>query len=112
MTEPGTGSDLANVQTKAIRDGDEYVINGAKTFISCGQNADLVIVVAKTDPSKRHDGVSLLLVEAGIDARASRAVATSTRSASRARTRASSSSATVACRWRTCSAPRARASRC
>ncbi|MCP5066299.1 MAG: acyl-CoA dehydrogenase [bacterium] len=64
MTEPGTGSDLANVQTKAIRDGDDYVVNGAKTFISNGQNCDLVIVVAKTDPSKRHDGISLLLVEA------------------------------------------------
>ncbi len=63
MTEPSTGSDLANVQTKAIRDGDEYVVNGAKTFISNGQNCDLVIVVAKTDPSKRHDGISLILVE-------------------------------------------------
>ena len=63
MTEPGTGSDLANVQTRAIRAGDHYVVNGAKTFISNGQNCDLVIVVAKTDPSKRHDGISLLLVE-------------------------------------------------
>ena len=67
MTEPSTGSDLASVQTKAIRDGDHYVLNGAKTFISCGQNADLVIVVCKTDPdvSPPHDGMSLLLVEAG-----------------------------------------------
>jgi acyl-CoA dehydrogenase len=64
MTEPSTGSDLAAVQTKAIRDGDHYVVNGSKTFISNGQNCDLVIVVAKTDPSKRHDGISLLLVEA------------------------------------------------
>jgi acyl-CoA dehydrogenase len=65
MTEPGTGSDLANVQTKAMRDGDEYVINGAKTFISNGQLCDLVIVVAKTDPkaSPPHDGISLILVE-------------------------------------------------
>jgi acyl-CoA dehydrogenase len=65
MTEPGTGSDLANVQTKAIRDGDEYVINGAKTFISNGQNCDLVIVVCKTDPSAKpaHRGISLILVE-------------------------------------------------
>jgi acyl-CoA dehydrogenase len=65
MTEPGTGSDLANVQTKAIRDGDDYVINGAKTFISNGQNCDLVIVVAKTDPNANppHKGISLLLVE-------------------------------------------------
>jgi acyl-CoA dehydrogenase len=66
MTEPGTGSDLANVQTKALRDGDHYVVNGAKTFISNGQLADLVIVVAKTDPEADppHNGVSLLLVEA------------------------------------------------
>ncbi len=65
MTEPGAGSDLARVQTRAIREGDHYVLDGAKTFISNGQNCDLVIVVAKTDPSKRHDGISLLLVEAG-----------------------------------------------
>ena len=66
MTEPGTGSDLANVQTKALRDGDHYVVNGAKTFISNGQLADLVIVVAKTDPEADppHNGISLLLVEA------------------------------------------------
>jgi acyl-CoA dehydrogenase len=64
MTEPGTGSDLAAVQTKALRDGDHYVVSGAKTFISNGQNGDVFIVVAKTDPSKRHDGISLILVEA------------------------------------------------
>lgn len=66
MTEPGTGSDLANVQTRAIRDGDHYVVNGAKTFISNGQLGDLFIVVAKTDPraDPPHSGVSLLLVEA------------------------------------------------
>jgi len=67
MTEPSVGSDLAGVATKAIRDGDEYVLNGSKTFISNGQNCDLVIVVAKTDPdaSPPHDGMSLILVEAG-----------------------------------------------
>jgi acyl-CoA dehydrogenase len=66
MTEPGTGSDLAAVQTRAIRDGDHYVVNGAKTFISIGQLAGLFIVVAKTDPaaSPPHKGISLLLVEA------------------------------------------------
>jgi acyl-CoA dehydrogenase len=65
MTEPGTGSDLANVQTRAIRDGDHYVVNGAKTFISNGQNCDLVIVVVKTDPqaSPPHSGISLILIE-------------------------------------------------
>ena len=67
MTEPSTGSDLANITTRAIRDGDDYVLNGSKTFISNGQNCDLVIVVCKTDPdsSPPHDGMSLLLVEAG-----------------------------------------------
>ena len=66
MTEPGTGSDLANVKTRAIRDGDHYVLNGAKTFISNGQICDLVIVVAKTDPDAEppHSGISLILVEA------------------------------------------------
>ena len=64
MTEPSTGSDLAAVSTTAIRDGDHYVVNGAKTFISNGQNCDLVILVAKTDTSQRHAGMSLLLVEA------------------------------------------------
>jgi len=66
MTEPGTGSDLANVKTKAIRDGDGYVIDGAKTFISNGQIGDLFIVVAKTDPDAEppHRGISLILVEA------------------------------------------------
>ncbi len=66
MTEPGTGSDLANVKTRAIRDGDHYVLNGAKTFISNGQICDLCIVVVKTDPAADppHRGISLLLVEA------------------------------------------------
>ena len=67
MTEPGTGSDLANVQTRAIRDGGDYVLDGAKTFISNGQIAGLVIVVAKTDPHAQppYRGMSLLLVEGG-----------------------------------------------
>ena len=66
MTEPGTGSDLANVQTRAVRDGDHYVVNGAKTFISIGQLGGLFIVVVRTDPEARpaHAGLSLLLVEA------------------------------------------------
>jgi acyl-CoA dehydrogenase len=66
MTEPSTGSDLANVKTRAIRDGDHYVLNGAKTFISNGQICDLCIVVARTDPAAEppHRGISLLLVEA------------------------------------------------
>lgn len=63
MTEPGTGSDLAGIRTTAVRDGSEYVINGAKTFISSGFNADLVIVVATTAPEERHAGISLFVVE-------------------------------------------------
>ena len=66
MTEPGTGSDLAGMSTTAIRDGDEYLLNGAKTFITNGINSDLVIVAAKTDPSERHAGMSLLVVERGM----------------------------------------------
>jgi acyl-CoA dehydrogenase len=66
MTEPGTGSDLAAVATTARRDGDDYVLNGQKTFISNGQLCDLVIVVAKTDPDPKnaHKGISLFVVEA------------------------------------------------
>lgn len=63
MTEPGTGSDLQSVRTTARRDGNDYVINGQKTFISNGQNADLVFVVAKTDPSAGARGVSIVIVE-------------------------------------------------
>ncbi len=63
MTEPGAGSDLAGVRTTAIKDGDDYIINGSKTFITNGQLADLVIVVAKTDTSAGAKGVSLFLVE-------------------------------------------------
>ena len=64
MTEPNTGSDLQGVRTTAIRDGDDYVINGAKTYITNGQHADLVIVVAKTDPTLGGKGISLIVVEA------------------------------------------------
>ena len=66
MTEPGTGSDLASVQTRARRDGDFFVINGSKIFISNGQIGDLFVVVAKTDPDAKppHKGISLFLVEA------------------------------------------------
>jgi alkylation response protein AidB-like acyl-CoA dehydrogenase len=66
MTEPGTGSDLAGITTTAIRDGDHYVLNGAKTFITNGINSDLVIVAAKTDPTEAHAGMSLLVVERGM----------------------------------------------
>ncbi|MGH3969660.1 MAG: acyl-CoA dehydrogenase family protein, partial [Mycobacterium sp.] len=62
MTEPGAGSDLAGIRTTAVRDGDDYVVNGAKTFVSNGQNADLIVVVVRTAPD-RHKGLSLLVVE-------------------------------------------------
>ncbi len=65
MTEPGAGSDLQGVRTTAKRDGDDYIVNGSKTYITNGQNADLVIVVAKTDPAAGAKGTSLILVEAG-----------------------------------------------
>ncbi|MBB2495520.1 acyl-CoA dehydrogenase family protein [Aquipseudomonas ullengensis] len=64
MTEPGTGSDLQGVKTTALLDGDEYVINGSKTFITNGWQADMVIVVAKTDPKGGSKGISLFLVDA------------------------------------------------
>jgi acyl-CoA dehydrogenase len=63
MTEPGTGSDLQNIKTRALRDGSDYVINGSKTFITNGAQAGLVIVVAKTDPDEAARGVSLIVVE-------------------------------------------------
>jgi alkylation response protein AidB-like acyl-CoA dehydrogenase len=64
MTEPGIGSDLAGMKTTAIRDGDEYVVNGSKTFITNGINADIVITAVKTDPSQRHSGMSLMILDA------------------------------------------------
>ena len=64
MTEPGAGSDLQGVLTTAKRDGNHYVINGSKTYITNGQSADLIFVVAKTDPEARARGMSLILVEA------------------------------------------------
>jgi alkylation response protein AidB-like acyl-CoA dehydrogenase len=65
MTEPGTGSDLGAVRTTAARDGDDYLVNGSKTFTTNGINADLVIVVVKTDPSAGARGITLLAVERG-----------------------------------------------
>ncbi len=67
MTEPGTGSDLAGVRTTALDKGDHYLVNGQKTFITNGILNDLVIVVAKTDPSEKHRGISLIVVERGME---------------------------------------------
>ncbi|NLA35456.1 MAG: acyl-CoA dehydrogenase, partial [Actinobacteria bacterium] len=67
MTEPGTGSDLAGMTTTAIKDGDVYILNGSKTFITNGINSDIIIVAAKTDPTQKHAGMSLLVVERGME---------------------------------------------
>jgi alkylation response protein AidB-like acyl-CoA dehydrogenase len=67
MTEPGTGSDLQGIKTRAVKQGDHYVLNGSKTFITNGINSDLVIVVAQTDPEKGSQGFSLLVVERGME---------------------------------------------
>ncbi len=66
MTEPSGGSDLAALKTTAVRDGDSWVINGSKTFITNGYQADLVIVATRTDPTKRAKGITLLMVENGM----------------------------------------------
>src|ERR1044072_6853020 len=63
MSEPGTGSDLQNVRTTAVKKGNRYVLNGSKTFITNGQHANLIVVVAKTDPKEGAKGVSLMVVE-------------------------------------------------
>jgi acyl-CoA dehydrogenase len=67
MTEPGAGSDLQGIQTTAVKEGDYYRINGAKTFITCGIQSDIVIVAAKTDPGAGAKGISLFLVESGTE---------------------------------------------
>lgn len=67
MTEPGAGSDLAGIQTTAIRDGDTFVVNGSKTFITNGINSDLIVTAVKTDPDQRHAGMSLLVLEDGME---------------------------------------------
>ena len=67
MTEPGAGSDLQAMRTSALKDGDDYILNGSKTFITNGQHADMVIVAAKTDPSAGAKGVSLFLVDTTLE---------------------------------------------
>ncbi|MDG4665076.1 acyl-CoA dehydrogenase family protein [Mycobacterium sp. 236(2023)] len=67
MTEPGTGSDLQGIKARAVKEGDHYILNGAKTFITNGIHSDLVIVVAQTDPEKGALGFSLLVVERGME---------------------------------------------
>ncbi len=63
ITEPGAGSDVAGIRTTAVRDGDEYVINGSKTFITNGKRSNYIVLVTKTDPDAGHDGISLFIVD-------------------------------------------------
>jgi alkylation response protein AidB-like acyl-CoA dehydrogenase len=67
MTEPGAGSDLAGIKTSAVRDGEHYVVNGSKTFITNGINAELIVTAVKTNPHERHSGISLLVIEEGME---------------------------------------------
>jgi alkylation response protein AidB-like acyl-CoA dehydrogenase len=67
MTEPGTGSDLAGIATRAVVDGDDYIVNGSKTFITNGINSDLVITAVRTDLSDCHGGLSLVVIERGME---------------------------------------------
>lgn len=67
MTEPSGGTDLAGMKTRAVREGDHYIMNGSKTFITNGINADLVIVACKTNPEEAHTGISLIMVERGME---------------------------------------------
>jgi alkylation response protein AidB-like acyl-CoA dehydrogenase len=67
MTEPGIGSDLASMTTSAKRDNGSYLVNGSKTFITNGIHADLIITAVKTDPSQKHAGMSLVIIERGMD---------------------------------------------
>ena len=108
MTEPSGGSDLAALKTTAIRDGDHYIVSGSKTFITNGYQGDLAIIAARTDPSKGPKGISLLMLEAGMEGFTK--VRSSTRSARTSRTPPSSSSTMSKCPSRTSSARRAWAS--
>lgn len=67
MTEPGAGSDLAGIKTSAVRDGDSYIVNGSKTFITNGVNSDVIVTAVKTDPEQRHPGMSLVVIEDGME---------------------------------------------
>jgi alkylation response protein AidB-like acyl-CoA dehydrogenase len=67
ITEPDAGSDVAAIRTRAVRDGDEWVIRGAKTYITNGHRADFIVLVAKTDPDGGHDGISLFLVDMDLE---------------------------------------------
>jgi alkylation response protein AidB-like acyl-CoA dehydrogenase len=108
MTEPGAGSDLQGVRTTAVKDGDHYVLNGSKTFITNGYLCDLVIVVAKTDPAKGAKGTSLLVVDTSMPGFTKRKPLH--KAGMKAQDTCELFFDNVRCRRRTCSARRAAAS--
>jgi alkylation response protein AidB-like acyl-CoA dehydrogenase len=67
MTEPGTGSDLAGIATRGVRADGGWVVNGSKTFITCGHNADIIITAIRTDPAQRHRGLTMMVIEGDMD---------------------------------------------
>ena len=109
ITEPDAGSDVAGIRTRAVRDGDEWVINGAKTYITNGHRADFIVLVCKTDPDAGHDGISLFIVDMDLPGRRARAAAARSSACTRPTPRCSRSR-TCACRRTRCWARRARAS--
>lgn len=111
VTEPGAGSDVAGIRTRAVRDGDAYVLNGAKMFITNGVHGDLYFIAARTDPeAKGSRAITMFIVESRRARPASASAACSTRPAGARRTPPNSSSRIAACRPRTCWARRTAAS--
>ena len=108
ITEPDAGSDVYGIKTRAVKDGDDYVINGSKTYITNGHRADVIVLVTKTDPDAGYDGFTLFLVP--MDAPGVIREKRSRSSACTPRTRRCSPSRTCACPRPRCSARSARAS--
>ena len=109
ITEPDAGSDVAGIKTRAVRDGDEYVINGSKTYITNGHRADVIVLVTKTDPDAGYDGFTLFLVPMDAPGRDPREEAQEARHA-RLRHRAAGLPGRARARVGACSARSARAS--
>ena len=109
ITEPDAGSDVSGIRTRAVRDGDEWVINGSKTYITNGHRADFIVLVTKTDPDAGYDGFTLFLVDMDAAGRGAREAAGEARHA-RLRHRAARLPGRARARDRACSARSARAS--
>ena len=109
ITEPDAGSDVAGIKTRAVRDGDEWVINGSKTYITNGHRADFIVLVTKTDPDAGYDGFTLFLVDMDSPGRDPREEAREARDAL-LRHRAARLPGRARAATRRCSARRARAS--